>query len=80
LDVMLRYVDSLLIGVENYFVGDIRLAWRPRKNLEFSVVGQDLLDGRRYEFTASQAAFATEVKPGVYGMVSWALLISLGRP
>jgi iron complex outermembrane recepter protein len=71
LDMMSRYVDSLLIGVENYFAEDIRLAWRPRKNLEFSVVGQDLFAGRHYEFAPSQSAYPTEVKPGVYGMVSW---------
>ena len=70
-DMMFRYVDSLVAGVEKYFVGDVRLAWRPRKNLELSVVGQNLLDGRHYEFVASEAAFPTEVKPGVYGMVSW---------
>lgn len=70
-DLMFRYVDSLVAGVERYFVGDVRLAWRPRKNLELSVVGQNLFDGRHYEFVASQAAFPTEVKPGVYGMVSW---------
>ena len=71
LDVMFRYVDSLPIGVENYFASDVRLAWRPRKNLEFSVVGQNLLAGRHYEFTFSQLAYPTEVEPGVYGMVSW---------
>jgi iron complex outermembrane receptor protein len=71
LDVMFRYVDSLLIGVESYFASDVRLAWRPRKNLEFSVVGQNLLAGRHYEFAYSQTAYPTEVVPGVYGMVSW---------
>jgi iron complex outermembrane recepter protein len=70
-DVMFRYVDSLLIGVENYFVGDIRLAWRPTKRLELSLVGQDLFDGRHYEFANQGADNVTEVKPGVYGMVSW---------
>jgi len=71
LDVMFRYVDSLLIGVNNYFAGDVRLAWRPRKNLEFSVVGQNLLAGRHYEFAYSQIAYPTEVEPSVYGMVAW---------
>jgi len=70
-DVMFRYVDSLMAGVEKYFVGDVRLAWRPRKNLELSVVGQNLFDGRHYEFISSEAANPTEVKPSVYGMVSW---------
>ena len=70
-DVMFRYVDSLRAGVQKYFVGDIRLAWRPRKNLEMSVVGQNLFDGPHYEFVDTGLAGATEVEPGVYGMISW---------
>lgn len=72
-DLMFRYVDSLLIGVENYFVGDVRLAWRPTKHLELSVVGQSLFGGRHYEFAQVGASFdrATQVEPGVYGMASW---------
>ena len=70
-DVMFRYVDSLAVGVENYFVGDIRLAWRPTRRLEVAVVGQNLFDGRHYEFVDSFSAKATEVEPGVYGIVSW---------
>ena len=74
LDVMFRYVDA--IGNEDaevgsYFAGDVRLAWRPRKTFEFSVVGQNLLAGRHYEFVSSNGAYPTEVIPGVYGMVSW---------
>jgi iron complex outermembrane recepter protein len=71
LDIMFRYVDSLLMGVEHYFVGDVRLAWRPTSRLEVSVVGQSLFSGRHYEFTDVANARATEVEPGVYGMVSW---------
>jgi iron complex outermembrane receptor protein len=68
---MFRYVDSLAIGVPSYCVGDVRLAWRPRKNLEFSVVGQDLLNGRFTEYVYSLMANPNQVEPGVYGMVSW---------
>lgn len=72
LDLMFRYVDSLKLGVKQYFVGDVRLAWRPRKNLEFSAVGQNLFNGRYYEFVSSQEGTkATEQEPGFYGMVSW---------
>jgi iron complex outermembrane recepter protein len=70
-DIMFRYVDSLAIGVEKYFVGDVRLAWRPTRRLEVAVVGQNLFDRRHYEFTDSMGARATEVEQGVYGMVSW---------
>lgn len=34
-----------------YFDLDVRLGWKPRKNLEFSVVGQNLISPRRYEFS-----------------------------
>jgi iron complex outermembrane receptor protein len=68
---MFRYVDSLAAGVDSYFVSDIRLAWRPTRNLECSVVGQNLLNGRYYEFVDTIYGRATETEPGVYGMVSW---------
>lgn len=70
-DLMFRYVDSLAMGVQKYFVGDIRVAWRPTRRFEMSVVGQNLFDGRHYEFYDALGVKATEVKPGVYGMVSW---------
>ena len=60
-----------MAGVEKYFVGDVRLAWRPRKNLELSVVGQDLFDGRHYEIRLLESGQPNRGKPGVYGMVSW---------
>ncbi len=67
-DMMFRYVDPLALGVDSYFVGDIRLAWHPTCNLELSLVGQDLYEGRHH---APPPAGATEVEPGVYGMVTW---------
>ena len=72
-DLMFRYVDSLPAGVAAYFVSDMRLAWRPTKNLEMAVVGQNLLDGGHYEFVRSPGSSArpTEVEPGAYGMISW---------
>ncbi|MBN1909453.1 MAG: TonB-dependent receptor [Pirellulales bacterium] len=72
LDVMFRYVDSLMNGsVPSYFTGDIRLAWRPSKNLELSVVGQNLLCGPHPEFVAVSGTNPTEIEPGVYGMAAW---------
>jgi len=70
-DMMFRYVDSLAVGVKEYFAGDIRLAWRPTRNLELSVVGQNLYAGNHYESVLYSAANPTEIEPGVYGMVSW---------
>jgi iron complex outermembrane recepter protein len=70
-DLMLRYVDSLPIGVPAYFAGDMRFAWRPRKNLEISVVGQNLFAERHYEFVTSSTSNPTMIGPSVYSMVAW---------
>ncbi len=54
LDMATRYVDSLHISSEERipsYVGlDIRLAWRPRPGVEFSLVGRDLLEDEHQEF------------------------------
>jgi iron complex outermembrane receptor protein len=74
LDLIGRYVDTLPVyGVSKYIVGDVRLAWRPNKNLELSVVGRNLGNGKFYEFGNDQilGALATEVVPEVYGQVVW---------
>ena len=50
-DTTLRFVDGLRdIDIDNYFTLDARLAWHPREDLEFSIVGQNLLDSERNEF------------------------------
>ena len=80
-DLMARYVDSLasrntLIGdlyCPNYIEMDLRLAWRPRKNLELAVVGQNLLQQYHYEFVPSLDTFSqlNEVPRSVYGTITW---------
>jgi iron complex outermembrane receptor protein len=70
-DLMFRYVDSLPIGVPAYFASDARCAWRPRKNLELSVVGQNLFAGKHYEFVTSSQSNPTMIGPSVYGMAAW---------
>ncbi|MBN1591274.1 MAG: TonB-dependent receptor [Pirellulales bacterium] len=69
LDMIWRYVDNLPVGVPHYLVMDVRLAWEPRDGLEFSVVGQNLLDNHHLEFIDFSGA--TEVPSGAYGMVTW---------
>ena len=74
LDLIGRYVDSLPThGVSSYIVGDVRLAWRYTENLEFSVVGRNLLAGTRAEFGNDQllGMLHTLVDPEVYGQLSW---------
>ncbi|MEW5893399.1 MAG: TonB-dependent receptor [Pseudomonadota bacterium] len=71
LDAMLYYVDQ----VENRAVGDytrfdLRLAWQPRKDLELSLVGQNLLDDRHFEFTGQDSA-ASDVPRSLYAQARW---------
>ena len=72
-DAWLRYVDGFDNGgVPGYFTLDLKLAWRPIKNLELALVGQNLLENRHQEFRPEQ--FSTqvyEVERGVYGKLTW---------
>jgi len=71
LDMIWRYVDNLpSLGVPNYLVMDIRLAWLPSENLEVAVVGRNLLDEKHQEFD-TRSFYSSEVQEGVYGMVTW---------
>lgn len=74
LDVICRYVDNLpALSVPSYFVGDIRLAWKPRKNFEMFIVGRNLLDQSHLEYgtgdTVSTAGF--QVQQEVHGGLNY---------
>jgi iron complex outermembrane receptor protein len=56
--------------VPSYFELDVRLAWHPTKNLELSVVGQNLLHDRHPEYGYPDAT-REEIKRSVYGKVTW---------
>ena len=80
LDATLRYVDRVTVWswtstttlhVPQYFSLDLRLGWKPRKNLEFSIVGQDLLNGEHLEFDPTLVSQTTEVGRSIYGKVTW---------
>jgi iron complex outermembrane recepter protein len=71
-DIGLRYIDSLAdIEEPAYFLGDVRVAWRPNKHFEASIAGQDLFGGHHPEFKAPGLSLPTESLPGWYGMVSY---------
>ncbi|MEG7524661.1 MAG: TonB-dependent receptor [Chromatiales bacterium] len=76
LDLWAYYVDELKrpastvdIPVGEYTSLNARLAWRPQKNLELSLVGQNLLDNHHPEFTGEYLLIQTEVERSVYGLV-----------
>jgi iron complex outermembrane recepter protein len=64
-----RFVDDLPSPhVPSYFTLDVRAAWRPTPHVEFSVVGQNLVDSRHPEFVTSGTR--QEIPRSVYGKVT----------
>ena len=74
-DQMLRYVDSIVVsgsGIPSYWSLDMRLAWTPKPNWEFSVVGQNLIAPSHPEFNPTfVVSQRTEIDRGVYGKVTF---------
>ena len=67
IDGVFRYVDNLrgqMVG--RYFNLDLRLGWHAAKNVELSLVGQNLLQGHHAEWGGG-----TEIQRGVYTKVTW---------
>ena len=56
-DLWPRYVDNLSgESIDSYVDLDARLGWRPTDSVEFSLVGQNLIDSRRKETRPGDAA------------------------
>jgi iron complex outermembrane recepter protein len=76
-DTTLRWVDELhnnngaTVGtVPSYFELEARVAWRPVKNLELSIVGQNLLHDHHPEY-GFPGPTREEIVRNVYGKISW---------
>lgn len=57
--------------IPSYFSLDLRTAWRPMKNLELSVTGQNLLQNSHLEYISETMYIPTPVVRGVYGKISF---------
>lgn len=75
LDPALRWIDSIHNNngaaaglVQSYFELDTRLGWHPVKNLEISVVGQNLLHDQHAEYGFPNSA-QVQIVRSVYGKV-----------
>lgn len=73
LDFWLRFVDELpAIQIADYWTLDIRLAWRPNDQFEFSTGVQNLFDDGRSEFTADLINTTSTLVPrALYGKAVW---------
>jgi iron complex outermembrane receptor protein len=77
LDLGGRFIDSLTINngptaatVPAYFELDARLAWHPTKNIELSVVGQNLLHDQHPEY-GFPGPGQVQIERSVYGKITW---------
>jgi iron complex outermembrane receptor protein len=72
-DSSLYYVGRLpALNTPAYTRVDARLAWHPTESLELSVVGQNLLDERHFEFIdAADQTQPSQAQRSVYGKVTW---------
>ncbi len=50
---------------------DMRLGWKAREDLEFSLVGQSLLEARNLEYTGTTTVQSSYVERSVFGKVTW---------
>jgi iron complex outermembrane receptor protein len=74
LDLSPRYTDNLsFIKIDSYVELDARLAWKPFKNLEMSLIGQNLLDSHHPEFKQSVLVEtgSTEIERSVFAKIEW---------
>lgn len=72
LDGGVRYVDVLsTLRVPSYWAANLRLGWRPNKNWEVAVVGQQLLDSQHPEFAQNFVVAPSEVQHSIYAQVTW---------
>ena len=72
-DTSLYYVDRLpAINTPAYARVDARLAWHATESIELSVVGQNLLNERHFEFNDSlDQTDPTQAERSVYGKITW---------
>jgi iron complex outermembrane receptor protein len=66
-----RYVSALSAqGVKSYGTADARLGWHFMRQMEFSVVGQNLLQPHHAEFGGDPGGLVG-IKRGVYAQITW---------
>lgn len=71
LDLMLYYQSEFTSrNVDDFTRVDMRLGWKPIEEVEFSLVGQNLLDDQHPEFN-NQAQFRTETERSFYAKATF---------
>jgi iron complex outermembrane recepter protein len=77
----LRYVDTIygrdsldpqsLLRVPSYYQFDANLIWKPRKDLEIMLSGQNLFNSSQPQYIAEFITPPTEIERSIYGKITW---------
>lgn len=69
----LRYVDELPdLNINDYVTMDVQLSWSPVKDLELSLVGQNLIEDEHQEFSGEILSIPNaQIERGVYAKLQW---------
>lgn len=69
LDAFFRHIDKLPgLGIASYQALDLRLAWKPKPNMELSLIGQNLLQSHHQEFAPELIpTMPVQIQRGVFG-------------
>ena len=72
-DPTIRYVSQLYDpSIDPYFALDLRVGYQVNRNLDLSIIGQNLLEDDRSEFGGSAVGVpASVVQRGVFGRITW---------
>ena len=72
-DTLLRYVDKVdYYTMPSYVALDLRVGWKPLKNVELSLVGQNLFERQHLEFSNTVSELPkTQIQRSVFGKVSF---------
>ncbi len=62
---------ELTTSVDAYFSVSARLGWRPRWDLELSLVGANLLGPSHVEFVQETYSYPEQVERSIYGQMKW---------
>ena len=72
-DAFFRHINQLPgLGIASYQTLDLRLAWKPKSNMEVSVIGQNLLQSHHMEFAPEVIqTMPVQIQRGVFGRFTW---------
>lgn len=64
--------QAVPVSIPGYITMDVRMAWKPARNLELSLVGQNLFAAQHPEFSPDVVnTLGSEVARSVYGKATW---------